>query len=989
MTDGCISIAPSRDKQLIELELNSKEFQPVHPETTYDILGGPDTSRISPENKADQLIVLERNSKEFQLVYPKETDDKLDGLDTSRIGVNSSTNSFNNKATITDGNISIATPRHIQLIVLERNPHPEKTNDILGGSDTRRRGTENGLDTSRSSSTNVESQSSVKNKVIIVEGNIIIPLPREHLHSLGIARFLASVHVVLGHLYAKGVTSNVYMFGWGYTWVPWFFVLSGYVLTHARLNSSDPSRVDGPFKHVAKRLGAIFPVYAFTVVLALIIRMVRGAKLPSVDVLLAQSYLLQSWIPIWTEQALQTQCWFLSNMILYWLGFGWMYKLLRNLSLKWTCVYLTSICLLPWIVVIVPLINRNIAADWYKAHEYGAVNTSIDIWTVMLKFHPLFYLHIFIFGMLLALLRSHLKREASKETNPNIFVKSLIYITRFGATLGYLGLILVFNVKEIRPVSYKLSARLSVLLPLQGLMLLGLSPLPQIATKKVIQDPLTVLFALAPAWIGDLSYCQYMLQFPLYNLFPVEEITDPSFFMFLIGGSALCTKILHQPAANAWKDVLNNHKKYGTAIILILPASILALTVGIAKAGETTRNVANYTLAPPFVRLAPEVVDLRLNWTITTKVDVSNELTLINPSILFHEDEAGNIEWIRSIRMYASKISTIEGIMHKGKRVTEITERFNSSILLQSEPFLGNLSAGFDDVNKWGLDGSNQLISVDSTLMSHLGKNKTWKNLCEPPPSLDREKATLRRKEVDGPEDPKLFKLPNRSNSTAFNWGLTYSSYPPAAHLSKNSSTKECKWSKKAVVQMYLASKGPTLAALSPAAGVKLTCGSDEKWEKNWIAFTHEGKLYYIYTIEPHVVIHARASDGACVEQYKSSSSDLKELAWHVSAIRGSATAVRYSPEEYLALLHTYDASLGYTTLAYTFEAYPPFRVMRVSKPLSLQGGSLAFASSLVVQQGKVLIGYGENNRAARILVMSQKYLESQFDWCSDTDDGE
>merc|ERR1740124_1226785 len=132
MTDGCISIAPSRDKQLIELELNSKEFQPVHPETTYDILGGPDTSRISPENKADQLIVLERNSKEFQLVYPKETDDKLDvevqssvknkdsiahGLGESDISIDASKSSYtdvevqssvNNKATMTDGCISIA-----------------------------------------------------------------------------------------------------------------------------------------------------------------------------------------------------------------------------------------------------------------------------------------------------------------------------------------------------------------------------------------------------------------------------------------------------------------------------------------------------------------------------------------------------------------------------------------------------------------------------------------------------------------------------------------------------------------------------------------------------------------------------------------------------------------------------------------------------------------------------------------------------------------
>ena len=48
---------------------------------------------------------------------------------------------------------------------------------------------------------------------------------------------------------------------------------------------------------------------------------------------------------------------------------------------------------------------------------------------------------------------------------------------RFGATIGYFGLLLVFNVKEMRPASHKLSARLSVLMLLQGLVLVGLAPI--------------------------------------------------------------------------------------------------------------------------------------------------------------------------------------------------------------------------------------------------------------------------------------------------------------------------------------------------------------------------------------------------------------------------------------------------------------------------------------------------------------------------------
>ena len=41
--------------------------------------------------------------------------------------------------------------------------------------------------------------------------------------SLNFARILASIHIVIGHLAAKGAVLDVYAFGWGFTWVPWCF----------------------------------------------------------------------------------------------------------------------------------------------------------------------------------------------------------------------------------------------------------------------------------------------------------------------------------------------------------------------------------------------------------------------------------------------------------------------------------------------------------------------------------------------------------------------------------------------------------------------------------------------------------------------------------------------------------------------------------------------------------------------------------------------
>jgi len=84
------------------------------------------------------------------------------------------------------------------------------------------------------------------------------------LDGIHMARLLASFHIVVGHLYAKGSVDGVYFFSWGFTWVPWFFMLSGYVNTHARLYSKNPDAVDPPLLFCWKRLAPIYPAYAAT-----------------------------------------------------------------------------------------------------------------------------------------------------------------------------------------------------------------------------------------------------------------------------------------------------------------------------------------------------------------------------------------------------------------------------------------------------------------------------------------------------------------------------------------------------------------------------------------------------------------------------------------------------------------------------------------------------------------------------------------------------
>ena len=379
----------------------------------------------------------------------------------------------------------------------------------------------------------------------------------ERLTSLGPARFLASMHIVAGHLYQKSALGPLFFLSWGYTWVPWFFMLSGYVLMHARLNSRTPNRVDTPMTALWKRTSSIFPMYTVGVVLDMLCFCVRGTPLPAYHVLIAQSFLLQSWLSFFTEKALQTHCWFLSAMVVYWLTFGPTYRFIRKLSLGKTLGFMCCLGLLPWLAVIIPSALNDLA--FYKNHRTGSLTdedgnpSGLDHLVVTLKFNPICYFHVFLFGMCLANFRRHVtRREDSYETTraPRPSTQAWLLVPfRAGAVMGYLSIFITFlSLREASAAQAKISARLGLLMPLQGLILLGLSPLRGLARdvsdvqwfwQQTGADPIANLFHLAPGWIGDVSYAQYVLQILAYTVWPMRldvfgRFGWIPFFLFLL-----------------------------------------------------------------------------------------------------------------------------------------------------------------------------------------------------------------------------------------------------------------------------------------------------------------------------------------------------------------------------------------------------------------------------------------------------------------------
>ena len=202
---------------------------------------------------------------------------------------------------------------------------------------------------------------------------------------------------------------------------------------------------------------------------------------------------------------LQAHCWFLSCIVPYWLVHNAMYRRLKQMTSQGLVLMLVGIWLAVWLFIIaIPSMAGDV--EWYKGHKWGATDEWKDVLVVMLKFHPLCYFHIYVFGAALAVLHTRSKVHS--------------FLVRNGAILGFGGLYLIFFLSPwIKIPASKLSCRLGVLAPLQGLSLLGLA---------VGEDPLARLFAIKYFQLGELiSFPQYIFQVPALPALPPFSTPPP------------------------------------------------------------------------------------------------------------------------------------------------------------------------------------------------------------------------------------------------------------------------------------------------------------------------------------------------------------------------------------------------------------------------------------------------------------------------------
>jgi len=305
--------------------------------------------------------------------------------------------------------------------------------------------------------------------------------PCGYLDSIGFIRFIAAIHILLCHYYGHiGLWVN-----WGYSWVPWFFCLAGFLLTETAPKEHIPISF-----FLMKRSVTILPLHYLALIISLASRYQDFWNVPNYNCnivpttswsFITQIFLIHSWLPCggqgfpWNNPA-----WFLSCLFFFWIIF----LPLNNLFAYLSQTRLMIVCCMcfAW------SFTGTFIISTYSLNIWNRMDNGI-IFRLFASTHPLCFWQTFVFGMCLRRL------QIPENIIPWCTPASLIF------------LFILFNIGPWNNFFWWEHGLLS--LP-HGALIIGLSygadPISR-ALKKV-------------SFLGQLSYGIYILQNPVWALIP-------------------------------------------------------------------------------------------------------------------------------------------------------------------------------------------------------------------------------------------------------------------------------------------------------------------------------------------------------------------------------------------------------------------------------------------------------------------------------------
>jgi peptidoglycan/LPS O-acetylase OafA/YrhL len=346
------------------------------------------------------------------------------------------------------------------------------------------------------------------------------------LNALTGLRCFAAINIVLFHF------SNPNWFGWlapvvnaGYVSVSFFILLSGFVLAYNYAGRARAGDLDkGRFWEA--RFTRLYPIYLLSLLLSW--RMAPAEYAAHTHAMFwtgmaLSPLLLQGWIPE-IATFLNTPAWTMSAESAYYMAFPWLAKMKKPDRMGSQLAKMAAV----WGLGMAPGALYMMLSPDGIAHpdrwSYGP-------WLQVLKYTPLPHLASFVFGVMLANLDELVPRPGW---------------LRLG--LGLAGFAGVFSILSLGPLVPYAICHDGLLMPLFGCVILGLSGENLLAT---------LLGARPLVFVGEASYCLYLLHFNLWNLIHDSHVLertglirfDPWIsYALLIGLALLALHLVEKPA---------------------------------------------------------------------------------------------------------------------------------------------------------------------------------------------------------------------------------------------------------------------------------------------------------------------------------------------------------------------------------------------------------------------------------------------------------
>ena len=356
------------------------------------------------------------------------------------------------------------------------------------------------------------------------------------LNALTGLRCFAAINIVFFHF------SNPNWFGWlapvvnaGFASVSFFILLSGFVMAYNYAGRARSRELDLR-RFWEARFTRLYPIYFLSLLLSW--KMIPAEYHAHTHGMfwtgmVLTPLLLQGWVPQ-VATFLNTPAWTMSAESFYYVLFPWLARWKRPERVGPHLGRMAAV----WAVGMLPGLAYIVLNPDGIAHPD---RWSWGPWLQVLKYTPLPHLASFVFGVMLANLDELVGRSSR--------LRLILGVFGFAATFG----ILVMGPLVPYPIIHD-----GLLMPLFGCIVLGLAG----------NNPLAYALSWRPlVFVGEASYCLYLLHFNLWNLVHDSHLLDRFglarfdpwiSYVLLIGLALVALHLVEKPAQRVlrgWMDV--------------------------------------------------------------------------------------------------------------------------------------------------------------------------------------------------------------------------------------------------------------------------------------------------------------------------------------------------------------------------------------------------------------------------------------------------